>query len=241
MDELSIEQRLQQISERIDSACSKVGRDPAGVRLLAVTKTFPPEAVDEACRAGLDQMGESRIQEARQKLPLCSSRITWHFIGHLQRNKVREAVEYFSMIHAIDSLRLLEAVDKACAEVGKRLPVLLEVNVSGEASKYGIPPGEVPQILDVAGRFLNVDIAGLMTIPPFSAEQEDARKYFKKLRELRDQWAGSHGFALKELSMGMSHDFEVAIEEGATWIRLGSMIFGNRKYKPAGNDMQEEC
>jgi len=236
MEEITIEQRLQNIHERMASACRKAGRVVEEVRLLAVTKTFPPEAVDEACRAGLDHMGESRVQEARQKIPLCSSRLTWHFIGHLQRNKVREAVEYFSMIHAIDSLRLLESVDNACAEAGKRMPVMLEVNVSGEASKYGIPPADVPQLLEAAGKFRNVDIVGLMTIPPFSAEQEDARKYFRKLRELRDQWAVSSGFPLKELSMGMSHDFEVAIEEGATWIRLGSIIFGDRKYKPAGGE-----
>jgi pyridoxal phosphate enzyme (YggS family) len=150
-------------------------------------------------------------------------------IGHIQRNKARDVVRLFSYVHAVDSVRLLEALDAAAAEAGKTLPVLLEVNVSGEGSKFGLAPDEVPAALERCASLMNLDVSGLMTIPPFTPETEAARPHFARLRALRDTWREATGFPLDELSMGMSHDFEVAIEEGATWIRLGTILFGDRE------------
>jgi pyridoxal phosphate enzyme (YggS family) len=172
--------------------------------------------------------GENRVQEARQKIPQCPGHLEWHMVGHLQTNKVSHAVRLFSMIHSVDSPRLLEAVDRACETAGRVLPVCLEVNVSGERSKFGLKPGEVPAVLERSTRLLNVDVVGLMTIPPFTEDPGDARPFFRRLREQRDVWRAQSGFSLDQLSMGMSHDFEVAIEEGATWIRLGTVLFGRR-------------
>lgn len=179
--------------------------------------------------AGFDVFGESRVQEARQKIPLCPGGLTWHMIGHIQRNKARDVVRLFSVVHSVDSVRLLEALDAAAAAEGKTLPVFLEVNVSGEGSKFGLPPAEMPAVLERSATLMNLDVAGLMTIPPFTPDPEDARVHFARLRELRDEWRSASGFPLEELSMGMSHDFEVAIEEGATWVRLGTILFGARE------------
>ena len=227
MDE-SLTSRLARIRERMTAACARSGRTAESVRLLPVSKTHPPEAVEAALRAGLDTFGESRVQEARQKIPLCGGAAHWHFIGHLQTNKVREAVRLFEMIHAVDSVRLLEAIERACVEEGRTLPVCLEVNVAGERSKFGLRPDELAGVFERAASLVKVQIVGLMTIPPVAPEAETARPFFRQLRELRETWRGRTGLPLPELSMGMSHDFEIAIEEGATWVRVGTLLFGTR-------------
>jgi pyridoxal phosphate enzyme (YggS family) len=195
---------------------------------VAVSKRHGPDAVRALAESGVDVFGESRVQEAKQKIPLCPMGLTWHMIGHIQRNKVRDVAGLFSYVHSVDSLRLLEALDPAAAEAGKTLPVLLEVNVSGEGSKFGFAPDEVPAVLERCQSLMNLDVSGVMTMAPFTPEAEDARPHFARLRELRDAWRAESGFPLEELSMGMSHDFEIAIEEGATWIRLGTILFGAR-------------
>ena len=216
------------MKRRIEEACGKVGRDPADVSLMAVTKTFGPETVTEAVSAGLSVMGENRVQEAVHKIPRCPGHVEWHMIGHLQRNKVRQAVAIFEWIHSVDSLRLLEAVDEAARAAGRTVPLMLEVNVSGEGSKHGLDPQNVPAVLNDSDRFRNVELRGLMTMPPFAPDPESARPHFRRLREWRDAWRSQSGFPLEDLSMGMSNDFEVAVQEGATWIRLGSALFGAR-------------
>ena len=193
------------------------------ITLLAVTKTIPPERVDAALAAGITVFGENKVQEAKAKIPLVSSRAHWHFIGHLQSNKARDAVELFELIHSVDSVKLAGELDKWAAHAGKTQPILLEINVAGEAQKFGIKPEDLPATLAQINQLSRLDVRGLMTVPPYCEEAEKVRPYFRRLRELRDA-AG-----LCELSMGMSHDFEIAIEEGATIVRVGTAIFGERK------------
>ncbi|MDD4737565.1 MAG: YggS family pyridoxal phosphate-dependent enzyme, partial [Kiritimatiellae bacterium] len=209
----------------------KAGRARDEVRLVAVSKTHPPEKIREASACGLTLFGESKVQEAAPKISMCPSGLEWHFIGHLQTNKARRAVELFRMIHSVDSLRLLESVNAAAHEAGRVTPVCIEVNVSGEVSKYGLPPGDLQPLLEGATKLFSVEIVGLMTMPPWSEDPEKARPVFSALRALRAQCDEAWGFPLTELSMGMSHDFEVAIEEGATMIRVGSDLFGDRHYE----------
>ncbi len=228
MAEGGIEGRIEAVRGRLREACRRVGRDESTVRLVAVSKTHPAESVDAAARAGCDCFGESRVYEALPKMEACTGRLEWHFIGHLQRNKVQPVVEAFALIHAVDSWRLLERIESCAAVAGRRVAVCLEVNVSGEASKYGLAPAAVPDVLERANGLAHVDVQGLMTMAPFHPDPEMARPCFRRLREYRDGWAAQSGFALSTLSMGMSGDFEVAIEEGATLVRLGSIIFGAR-------------
>ncbi len=228
---LELENRYKDIARRIQASCAKVGRDPASVQLMAVSKTQLPDDITAVAALGIETFGENRVQEARGKIPLCPGRIHWHLIGHLQSNKAREAVHLFEMIHSVDSLRMLETLDRFAADEGRSLPVCLEVNVSGERSKFGMPPDQVPVTLEAANKLFKVKVVGLMTIPPAAEDPEEARPFFRALRELRDRLQAETGFNLPELSMGMSHDFDVAIEEGATWIRVGSLLFGPRKRK----------
>lgn len=197
-----------------------LARIPAHVTLVAVTKTVPPERVDAALQAGVTVFGENKIQEAKAKIPQVSSRARWHFIGHLQSNKARDAVELFELIHSVDSVKLAGELDKWADRAGKTQPILLEVNVSGEASKFGISPADLPAVLAGIQQFPRLEVRGLMTMPPL---KKDPRPFFRQLRQLRDETG------LKELSMGMSHDYEIAIEEGATLVRIGAAIFGERK------------
>ncbi|NCC52036.1 MAG: YggS family pyridoxal phosphate-dependent enzyme [Spartobacteria bacterium] len=220
--------RLAVVEERIEGACGRAGRAREAVRLVAVSKKHPPEQVQEAFEAGQLLFGENRVQEAQQKIPLCPPGIRWHMIGHLQGNKARLAVQLFEMIHSIDSLKLLRDVDRHAADQMKNIGVLLEVNVSGESVKHGMSPGEVEGVLNEATGLMHVDVLGLMTMPPYCEDPEKVRVYFRQLRELRDACRAATGFPLEELSMGMSHDFEVAIEEGATYIRVGTDLFGGR-------------
>ena len=221
-------EQVEAIRERMVDACARAGRGPDDVRLVAVSKTYPPERVLEAIDCGLSVFGESRVYEAEAKIPACPGSVEWELIGHLQRNKARRAVTLFSMIHAVDSRPLLAKIDACAKECGKTMSVCLEVNVSGESSKYGFAPDEVPEALEDATKLMNVDVIGVMTIPPFTPDAEDARPCFARLRALRDGWREATGFELRELSMGMSGDFEIAIEEGATCVRVGSAIFGSR-------------
>lgn len=228
-----LETRFAGINARIEAACDRAGRDPAEVRLMAVSKTQSPEAIAMVAALGVETFGENKVQEAKAKIPLCPSRLHWHLIGHLQSNKAREAVRLFGMIHSVDSLKLLETLDRVAAEEGRVLPVCLEVNVSGERSKFGMPPESVLDTLRAADSLFKVKVVGLMTIPPVAEDPEEARPFFHALRELRDHLQDQAGHALPELSMGMSHDYEIAIEEGATWVRVGTLLFGPRQRKEA--------
>jgi len=221
-------QRLESVRRRVADACARTGRDPDSVSILPVAKRFGPEAVSAAAESGIGVIGENRVQEARAKIPKCPGHLEWHMVGHLQRNKVKEAVRLFRMIHSVDSLLLLETINSASEEIAGEMPVCMEINVSGESSKFGFAPEEAPAILEKCGALLNVNVIGLMTMPPFTADPEGARPFFRRLRQLRDDLRERSGFPLNELSMGMSHDFEVAVEEGATWIRLGTVLFGAR-------------
>ncbi|MDI6773914.1 MAG: YggS family pyridoxal phosphate-dependent enzyme [Verrucomicrobiota bacterium] len=234
----SVADRVRSVQERLAAACARANRDPAGVRIVAVAKTFGPEAIAEALACGLRVFGESRVQEAGHKIPLCPGDAEWHMVGHLQRNKAKDAVSLFRMIHSVDSLRLLEAIDRAAEAQGVMMPVCIEVNVSGEGSKFGVAPEATRELIEQANRFMRASVVGLMTIPPFSREAEDARPFFRRLRELRDSLRAATGTALDELSMGMSDDFEAAVAEGATWVRLGTALFGPRRspWRPAGTE-----
>lgn len=223
-----IEQRIRDVQLRLERAAHVAGRDPASVELMAVSKNHGPDAVRAASDCGLTLFGENRVQEAAAKIPECPGRLRWHLIGHLQRNKVKYAVELFECIHSVDTWRLLEAINQACDQTGHRMNVLLEVNVSGESVKFGFKPEEVPAVLRQAGAFTHLDITGLMTIPPATEDPEGARPHFRRLREFRDQWQQETGVPLPTLSMGMSHDLEVAVEEGSHIIRVGTAIFGPR-------------
>ena len=222
----TLEERFQRVEQRIAAACEKAGRERNEVQLLAVSKTRPPEAVREAAELGLRFFGENRIQEAQGKIPLCPSGLQWHLIGHLQTNKAKVAVRYFQMIHSVDSLKLLQTLEQHATTI---LPILLQVNVSGEAAKFGLKPSEVAAVIDAANQMKKVEVHGLMTIPPFSPDPEKTRIHFSNLRKLRDELQEQTGTPLPELSMGMSHDLEIAIEEGSTWVRVGSDLFGARK------------
>ena len=232
------QERLAAVQARMQKACERSGRRLDEVRLVAVSKTMGPEQVREAAEQGLALFGENKVQEAAAKIPECPGRLSWHMIGHLQRNKAALAVELFDMIHSVDSLRLLEAVDRASDEAGKIMPVLIEVNVSGERSKFGAPPEVAPELLAAADRLHHVQILGLMTLAPFFEDGERARPFFRRLRELRDQWRAESGRPLEELSMGMTGDFDVAIEEGATYVRVGTALFGSRP-KPVRQEEEE--
>lgn len=220
--------RVAAVQHRMAMAIDRSGRHPNDVTLMAVSKNHGPDAVREAAGCGLTLFGENRVQEAAMKIPECPGNLHWHLIGHLQRNKVRPAVEYFEVIHSVDSWRLLEAIQQACDQSSRRISVLLEVNVSGESVKFGFKPEEVPEVLARAASLPRVEITGLMTIPPLTEDPEGARLHFRALRTFRDQWQQETGMALPTLSMGMSHDLEVAVDEGSNVIRVGTAIFGPR-------------
>lgn len=225
---------LEMVNARIRAACKRARRDPASVTLLAVTKGQPPARVEEAANLGLALFGENRVQEAKAKIPQCSGRLRWHMIGHLQSNKSRDAVQLFEMIHSVDSAGLAQEIDKSGDKLAKTMPVLLEVNVAGEGSKFGFKPDQLLADLPALNKLRRVEIHGLMTMAPWSPEPEKVRPVFRRLRELKEDCEKALGAPLAHLSMGMSGDFEVAIEEGATLVRLGTILFGPRNSaKPA--------
>lgn len=225
---------LARIRERIANAAGRAGRSPDDVRLIAVSKTHPLEAVLAAADAGQRDFGENKVQEALQKIAQSTdNRLKWHLIGHLQSNKARKAAGAAHAIHAIDSVDLLKRIDQAAAEAGRTIDVLIQVDLALEDSKFGAPATEVAAIAAAAESCTAAKLTGLMLLPPVAENPEDARPWFARLRALRDELVDSGVAAerLRELSMGMSHDFEVAIEEGATMVRVGTAIFGERDYQ----------
>jgi len=229
---MSIASNLADIRARVASAAQSAGRDPSSVRLIAVSKTFPIDAVREAYAAGQREFGENRVQEGLQKIGGSADlSIRWHLLGHLQTNKARKAASAFAMIQSVDSVELLNKLDRGAVDDGRTPELLIQVDLAGEATKFGAPPAEVPRLLEAAAACRAARVVGLMTLPPLPDTPEDARRWFRQLRELRDGWlaSGVPAALLRELSMGMSGDFEVAIQEGATIVRVGTAIFGERR------------
>ena len=227
MRELSV--ILDEVKAKIAAACAKAGRDPSEVEIIAVTKTHGEDVVREAWENGLAIVGENKVQEAAWKKPASVSGPSWHLIGHLQSNKVRPALELFDFIHSVDSIKLADRINLIADDIGAQPHILLEVNVSGEKSKSGMKPEDVePTIRHIQENCPRVTLEGLMTMAPFAEDPEEARPYFRRLRELRDGLQEKLGVGLPKLSMGMSGDYEVAVEEGATWVRLGTVLFGER-------------
>jgi pyridoxal phosphate enzyme (YggS family) len=230
---MSIPENIASIRDRIAAAACRAGRQPEDIALMAVSKTFPAERIREAYDAGLRMFGENRVQEFAGKANALRDldSAEWHLIGHLQTNKATKAVELFAAVDSVDSLRLAQKLNASAQQLGKKLKVLIEINVGGEAAKSGVAPEslELEELLSAAPELEHLEFRGLMTIPPFNDDPREARPYFRKLRDLRDQIARRlPGFNMRELSMGMSHDFEVAIEEGSTCVRVGTAIFGER-------------
>jgi pyridoxal phosphate enzyme (YggS family) len=227
----SIAENLERVQKQIANAAAKSGRSPDEIDLVAITKTHPAEKVREAIEAGQSLFGENRVQEARLKIPELPSNVRWHFVGHLQKNKVRQALPLFEMIHSVDSLALAQDMDRIAEEEGLHPRVLLEVNVAGEGTKFGFSPEKLRTQLEELLALSRLSILGLMTIPPLAKEAEASRKHFVQLRELRDRLRSEFRVDLSQLSMGMTQDFSVAVEEGATLVRVGTAIFGERTKK----------
>ena len=223
-----IAQRLKDVRAAIAAAAQRSRRDPGSVRLVAVSKTVDLAHIQAAVDAGQDLFGENYLQEARDKIAVLGRQVSWHLVGSLQSNKAREAVALFDLIHAVDRLKLARALDAAAARLGKVQDVLIQVNQAGEATKSGVEPAAAPALLQEVARLPHLRVLGLMTMPPWFPDPEAARPYFQALRVLRDHLRGLTGLPLTELSMGMSGDFAVAVEEGATLVRVGTAIFGSR-------------
>ena len=224
-------ERLSVVRDHIATAARRAGRRPGDVELVAVSKTHPPEAIRELAEAGQTLFGESRVQEAKAKLALLPGKLRWHFIGHLQKNKIRAALPLFETFHSVDSLEIAQQFQRVAEEDGQRPRVLLEVNVAGESTKFGFSPEAVRSQMEQMVALDRLEIVGLMCMVPFDPEPEKSRPYFAQLRELRDQLETEAGTGLPQLSMGMSGDYAVAVEEGATIVRVGTAIFGTRAGK----------
>jgi PLP dependent protein len=236
--------RLDQIRENLQNAMQKASRPPAELpELVAVSKTHPPEALLEAVSNGLLLFGESRVQEAKAKIPLLPAQCRWHFIGHIQKNKIRQALPLFELLHGVDSLQTAQEINRIADELCLFPRVLLEVNMAGESSKFGFIPETLPLQIESLMRLPRLHIEGLMTIPPQSPDPEHSRRFFAGLRELREKLETTSGAPLPALSMGMSEDYAVAVEEGATLVRIGSALFGKRSgtpWKPSASDSLDE-
>jgi len=226
----TIAARIRRIREEMAAAAARSGRPASAVRLMAVTKTVDEARIREAVAAGVDVLGENYVQEARQKIERLGTDVPWHGIGHLQTNKARQAVQFFALIHSVDRIGLAEEINRRAAAAGRIMPVLIEVNVAGEASKSGIPLSQALPLVRAVSALKNVSVRGLMTLPPWSDDPEASRPCFAALRRLRDQIRAERleHCVMEELSMGMSQDYGVAIEEGATIVRIGRLIFGER-------------
>ena len=234
--DVALVRNLSSVRSRLDAAARRAGRDPTTVRLIAVSKTFSADAVRAAAAAGQVDFGENKVQEGLQKIgETADIQIRWHLIGHLQSNKAKKAATAFHCIHSIDSVELLKKIDAAAADGGAAPEILVQVDLAGETTKFGAAADEARRIVDATQTLRNGRMIGLMLIPPWNEDQEQTRPWFVRLRELRDQWLaeGVSGTSLAQLSMGMSHDFEAAIEEGATMVRVGTAIFGKRTYQAA--------
>jgi pyridoxal phosphate enzyme (YggS family) len=231
LSEAELASRRQEVLARIARAAGRAGRNPKEVTLLAVTKGHPASLVVNAAKAGFSLFGENRVAEGVRKIEAVRPRfpaLAWRLIGPLQTNKAKAALQFFSAIESLDRERLAARLETLLAVEGRKVPVLLEINVGGEVSKSGAPPGEAETLARAALACPHLEVRGLMTVPPFDPDPQGARPYFRRLREIRDRLADGLGIALPELSMGMSHDFEVAVEEGATEIRVGTVLFGER-------------
>jgi pyridoxal phosphate enzyme (YggS family) len=224
-----IAQNLAEVRTTIAAACRKVSRDPAEVRLVAVSKTVDAERVRQAIAAGQDLFGENYLQEAKDKIADLGRQVGWHLVGHLQTNKAKPAVELFDLIHAVDRIKLARALSVAAAALNKVQDILIQINQAGEDTKSGVAPAAAKDLLKEVAQLPHLRVMGLMTMPPWFADPEAARPYFKALRELRDRLRDESGLPLPELSMGMSGDYAVAVEEGATLVRVGTAIFGHRR------------
>jgi PLP dependent protein len=233
---VSIAENIDAIRARVTEASDRAGREPEAVQLMAVSKTQSVDAIREAVDAGLTLFGENKIQEAKLKIAQCPQSARWHFIGHVQTNKARDAVRHFEMLHGVDSLRLAEELNKRATTEAREVKYLLEINVAGESSKYGYSPAAVLDDIERLAELPRLELHGLMTVPPFSSDPERSRPFFRRLAELKDACEQKLGVPLGELSMGMSGDFEIAIEEGATIVRVGTAIFGPRRYRRPGAD-----
>ncbi len=225
---MDIAENLEHVRKQIAQAAAKAGRTAGEIELVAITKTHPAEKVREAVEAGQTLFGESRVQEARVKIPELPSNLVWHFVGHLQKNKIRHALPLFELFHSVDSLALAQEMDRIAADEGMRPRVLLEVNVAGEGSKFGFAPDKLHEQIEALLALQRLSILGLMTIPPLAHKAEASRTYFVRLRELRDRLQAEFHVDLPQLSMGMTQDFPIAVEEGATLVRVGTAIFGER-------------
>ena len=225
---VSIADNLERVREQIAQAAVKVGRSAEKIELVAITKTHPAEKVREAIEAGQTLFGESRVQEARAKIPELPSNLRWHFVGHLQKNKIRHALPLFEMIHSVDSLDVAQDINRIAGEQGMHPRVLLEVNIAGEGSKFGFKPETIRAQMESLLALPRLSIEGLMTMPPLAEEAEPLRAFFVQLRELRAALEKEFDLKLPQLSMGMTNDFTVAVEEGATLVRVGTAIFGER-------------
>jgi pyridoxal phosphate enzyme (YggS family) len=227
-----VRERLEEVRSRIKACALRSHRSPDEITLVAVSKTHPPEILREAIAAGVSDLGENRAQEAAAKIPQVGRKAArWHLIGHLQSNKARRAVELFDVIHSLDSAALARRLDRVCVEANRReLPVLIQVDLGHEATKSGVTEDQVPEIVEVIKQSERLRLIGLMTLPPYFDNAELVRPFFRRARELRDelQSRGAFGDQRGELSMGMTHDYEIAIEEGATMVRVGTAIFGKR-------------
>jgi PLP dependent protein len=225
---ISIAENLERVREQITQAAAKAGRAVNEIELVAITKTHPAEKVREAVEAGHSVFGESRVQEARAKIPELPSNLRWHFVGHLQKNKIRHALPLFELFHGVDSLALAQEMNRIAAEDGERPRLLLEVNVAGEGSKFGFKAETLRAEIGSLLALPRLSIEGLMCIPPLAEEAEASRKFFVQLRELRDSLEKEFDVTFPHLSMGMTQDFSIAVEEGATLVRVGTAIFGER-------------
>ncbi len=227
---MSIADNLKRVQDRIAAAAMRAGRDPSAIKLVVVTKTVDIERIRQAVDAGALILGENRVQEAKEKIEQLGPVASWHLIGRLQSNKAKYAVKLFYLIHSVDTIDLANEIDKQAAKINKVQDVLIEVSIAGEASKAGVGLTETVALVRETAKLRNLSVKGLMTIPPFLDDPEGVRPYFRRLRELSEAIAKENipNVSLKELSMGMSHDFEVAIEEGATLVRVGTAIFGER-------------
>jgi len=226
-----VKENILRIRERIAAAAARAGRNPSGVRLMGVTKTVGDDRIRQAIEAGIDIIGENYVQEARRKIELMGKSVEWHFIGHLQTNKAKYAVRLFDMIHSVNRMSLAGELNRRAAAAGVVCRVLIEVNLGGEESKSGAPPEKAPALIRAVAQMANLSIRGLMTMAPWYDDPEKARPCFAGLRSIRDRIAAENipNVTMRELSMGMTDDFEVAVEEGSTIVRIGRAIFGERK------------
>jgi hypothetical protein len=224
----AVKENLLRVTERIEEAARKVGRDPQEIKLVGVSKTVETDRIKEAIEAGITILGENYVQEAQKKIEEIGQPVSWHFIGHLQSNKAKYAIRLFDMIHSLDSVSLAEELNRRAEQADRMMKVMIEVNLSKEATKFGADEGWVLSLAKRIQNLHHLSLEGLMTMPPYFDSPEMSRPYYIALRELKERMA-KEGIPMKELSMGMSNDFEIAVEEGATYVRVGTAIFGPRK------------